>query len=87
MRPAPVTSSGPAGAMSSALPISSLAIVSGSLGCPAARSRCMSSAAAPAACGAEADVPTIATPGQTAVDAGATTSGFSRPSSVGPCDE
>ena len=35
MRPAPVTSSGPGGAMSSALPVSSLAIVSGSLGCPA----------------------------------------------------
>jgi hypothetical protein len=73
--------------MSSALAVNSPAMVSGLLGCPAARSRCMSRAAAPAACGAEADVPTIATPGQTAVDAGATTSGFRRPSSVGPWEE
>ena len=87
MRPAPVTSSGPGGAMSSALATSSLAIVSGSLGWPAARSRCMSSAAAPAAWGADAEVPTIAMPGQTAVEAGATTSGFRRPSSVGPSEE
>ena len=29
----------------------------------------------------------MAMPGQTAVEAGATTSGFNRPSSVGPCEE
>ena len=58
---------------------SSAAIVSGSLGCPAARSRCISSAAAPATCGAEADVPTIARPGHTAVEAGATSIGLEAP--------
>ena len=52
--------------------LSSAVIVSGSLGCPAARSRWISSAAAPATCGAEADVPTIARPGDTVVEAGAT---------------
>ena len=87
MRPAPVTSSGPGGAMSSALAISCFAIESGSLGCPAARSCCISRAAAPAAWGADAEVPTIAMPGQMAVEAGATTSGLRRPSCVGPCDE
>ena len=82
MRPAPVTSSGPGGAMSSALAdqLASRSCRDRSAG-PAARSRCISRAAAPAACGADAEVPTIAMPGQTAVEAGATTSGLRRPSS------
>ena len=62
-------------------------IVAGSVGWPAARARWISSAAAPATCGAEADVPTIARPGETVVEAGAISSGLRRPSGVGPCDE
>ena len=62
-------------------------IVPGSLGSPAARARWIRSAAAPATCGAEAEVPTIASPGETVVEAGASSSGFSRPSGVGPWEE
>ena len=62
--PKPVSSSGPDGPTSSALDSSSAVIASGPLGCPAARSRSISSAAAPATCGADAEVPTIARPGR-----------------------
>ena len=45
----------------------------GVAGRPSRRVALISSAAAPATCGALADVPTIAMPGQTSVEAGATT--------------
>lgn len=101
MRPAPKTLSVPASPRSIALPVmiprrlvraaaaeSAFGAPSCSRGCA-----CMSSAASPATCGAEADVPKNFTfvgrnPPEpvTETPSVATTSGFVRPSSVGPCE-
>ncbi len=89
-RPEPKIVSGPGTPRSTARPVS-CPRTSAALGnLPARRSAASSTAAAPAAFGAAIDVPpTERWPfgPMSRVSVGAMTSGFTRPSSVGPCEE